>query len=79
MKCGVKAAHCEDTQRALIRQVGVMYRVLLMKLPEHLLMWCHAQVNTYLAAVRTLSKNNVEALPAGGQRSQPLREEKVTF
>lgn len=32
------------------------------------------EVHTYLAAVRTLSKNNVEALPAGGERSQPLKE-----
>lgn len=30
----------------------------------------------YLAAVRTLSKNNAEALPAGGERSQPLEEER---
>lgn len=34
------------------------------------------EVWAYLAAVRTLSKNNVEALPAGGQRSQPLKGEK---
>lgn len=32
------------------------------------------QCGRYLAAVRTLSKNNVKALPAGGQRSQPLKE-----
>lgn len=29
----------------------------------------------YLTAVRALSKNNVEALPAGGEGSQPLEEE----
>lgn len=34
----------------------------------------NGELQTYLAAVRTLSKNNVEALPAGGERSQPLKE-----
>lgn len=33
----------------------------------------HCEAHTYLTAVRTLSKNNVEALPAGVQRSQPLK------
>lgn len=30
----------------------------------------------YLAAVRALSKNDAEALSAGGERSQPLKEKK---
>lgn len=34
----------------------------------------HGERHTYLAAVRTLSENNVEALPAGRERSQPLKE-----
>lgn len=32
------------------------------------------EVRTYLAAVRTLSKNDVKALAAGRQHAQPLKE-----
>lgn len=34
------------------------------------------ELQTYLAAVRTLSKNNAEALSAGGERPQPLEGKK---
>lgn len=59
-----------------------MYRAKLIKYAEYLKAFmkgcegsCQSRCEqTYLAAVRTLSKNNVEALPAGGQRSQPLKE-----
>lgn len=69
----------------------VMHRAILIKYAECLLtllwrpLWrtvkaavSHCEVHTYLAAVRTLSKNNVEALPAGRERSQPLKGKKKT-
>lgn len=36
-------------------------------------------MGTYLVAVRTLSKNNVEALARGRQRAQPLEMEKISW
>lgn len=80
----LNATHCHE-QPFSKREGYVMYGATLIKYAERLLtlpwrpLWSTVRAavsHTYLAAVRTLSKNNAEALPAGGERSQPLEEER---